>query len=63
MTDAINNLMGEHTIAVMTMKDPHLRRVRDAVIRKAPEDLKNLKILKIFEDLTPTSTTAETTFT
>ena len=34
--------MGEHTIAVMTMKDPHLRRVRDAIIRKAPEDLKQI---------------------
>ena len=34
--------MSEHTIAVMTMKDPHLRRVRDALIRKAPEDLRQI---------------------
>ena len=42
LSDAVGNLMSEHTLAVMTMKDPHLRRVRDALIRKAPEDLQGI---------------------
>ena len=42
LADKINSLMGEHTIAIMTMKDPLLRRVRDALIRKAPEDLQHI---------------------
>ena len=42
LSEAVNNLMSEHTIAVMTMKDPHLRRVRGALIRKAPEDLRQI---------------------
>ena len=44
LSDAVGNLMSEQTLAVMTMKDPQLRRVRDALIRKAPEDLQRIDL-------------------